>query len=113
MNTDQYYDKYKRNKERKAFYQSAAWEKCRRLALERDSYLCQDCLKQNILTPADMVHHIRELKDCPQLSLTLSNLVSLCNACHNKKHIRTGRKEKIYSTKIKVLKSKANEEKIL
>ena len=112
MNTDQYYDKYKRNKERKAFYQSAAWDKCRRLALERDSYLCQNCLKQNILTPADMVHHIKELKDYPHLSLTLSNLVSLCNGCHNKKHIRTGRKEKIYSTKIKVIKSKANEEKI-
>ncbi|MBQ7232365.1 MAG: HNH endonuclease [Bacillales bacterium] len=88
------------------------WDKCRRLALERDSYLCQDCLKQNILTPADMVHHIKELKDYPHLSLTLSNLVSLCNGCHNKKHIRTGRKEKIYSTKIKVIKSKANEEKI-
>ena len=113
MNNNKYYDRHKRNKERASFYHSVAWEKCRLLALERDNFLCQDCLKNNKITPADMVHHIKELKDYPQLSLTLSNLISLCNSCHNKKHIRTKpSKQKTYSKKIKVIKINANEEKI-
>lgn len=41
---NKYYDKYKRNKESRAFYTSTAWLECRKIALERDAYLCQDCL---------------------------------------------------------------------
>ncbi|PAE58568.1 HNH endonuclease, partial [Bacillus licheniformis] len=36
--------------------------------------------------PADMVHHIVEVKQDWSKRLDLSNLESLCNACHNKVH---------------------------
>ena len=33
-----------------------------------------------------MVHHIIPLSERPDLALSLSNLRSLCNECHNKNH---------------------------
>lgn len=33
-----------------------------------------------------MVHHIRPLRDAPELALDLANLVSLCDACHDEAH---------------------------
>jgi 5-methylcytosine-specific restriction protein A len=111
MNNHQYYDKYKRDQTSKAFYNSKAWEKCRLLILQRDNHLCQECLKQNKITPADMVHHIKELRDHPELALDEDNLESLCNTCHNKEHPdRRNKKIKKVSSKIKVIKFKANEE---
>lgn len=32
------------------------------------------------------VHHIEHLKAAPELALTLSNLESLCAACHEREH---------------------------
>jgi len=60
--------------------------------LIRDDYMCQSCLKNNKIKKADVVHHIKELEDYPELGLTLSNLESLCHKCHNKHH-KTGSKE--------------------
>ncbi|MBS4188641.1 HNH endonuclease [Bacillus sp. FJAT-49705] len=111
MNNQQYYDKYQRDQESKAFYISKAWLQCRELALIRDNYLCQKCLKQNKITSADMVHHIKELKDHPELSLDLDNLESLCHPCHNREHPEKGSKpQKKISKKIKVIKAKSNPE---
>jgi len=65
------------------FYTKSAWRRCRLLALQRDKYLCQHCLKKNRVTPATEVHHIVPLEERPDLGLELSNLVSLCHACHD------------------------------
>lgn len=89
MSSNRYYDKYKRNPEARAFYKSAAWQKARQVALIRDNYLCQSCLKDKKIVKADVVHHIKELKDYPELGLVLSNLISWCHACHNRHH-KTG-----------------------
>ena len=64
------------------FYHKPAWRKLRLLALQRDHYLCQACLRGGKITPATEVHHIRELEDFPELGLELSNLESLCWNCH-------------------------------
>lgn len=110
MNRHQIYDKYKRNQESRTFYKSKAWEICRQLVLMRDHYLCQDCLKNKQITPADMVHHIKELVDHPELGLSTDNLVSLCNSCHNMRHsIQAERKQKL-KNKIKVVKAAKNPE---
>lgn len=109
----QQYDKSKRNKKARAFYKSAAWQKCRQVVLERDNFLCQKCLKRKQITPADMVHHIVELLDDWNKALDLNNLESLCNSCHNKEHPERGKrrvKQKKRNNKIKVVKSKANKE---
>lgn len=112
MNNNQSYDKYRRNKEARAFYKSTAWKKCRQIVLERDNFLCQKCLKNNRVTPADMVHHIIELLDDWDKALDINNLESLCNSCHNKEHPDRGNRKpkKEEKSKIKVVKVKANKE---
>ncbi|WP_235856558.1 HNH endonuclease [Niallia taxi] len=112
MNRNQYYDKYKRDPETRRFYKSAAWSKARRLALERDNYLCVHHLKQNRVVAADMVHHIKELKDYPDLGLSLDNLISLCNSCHEAEHPdrRSKKNNNQKRRNVKVIKNKANEE---
>jgi 5-methylcytosine-specific restriction enzyme A len=99
-----HYDKYKRNKEARTFYKSTAWKKCRQVVLERDNFLCQECLKNNRVTPADMVHHIVELLDDWNKALDIDNLSSLCNSCHNKVHGYRGEPERKVSSKIKFVK---------
>lgn len=85
-----FYDKYIRDQKTREFYHSKAWERTRLQALMRDHYLCQYCLKEKKITPANMVHHIKEIEKAWHLRLTLSNLVSLCNSCHNKVHRSKG-----------------------
>ncbi|AJD83068.1 HNH endonuclease [Paenibacillus phage Tadhana] len=101
------YDKYKRNKEARGFYNSAAWKKCREAVLTRDHYLCQRCLEQKKITQADMVHHIVHLTDDWSKGLDMDNLESLCLSCHNEEHGNGGKQ---VSKKIKVHVEKANRE---
>ena len=78
------------------FYKSGPWRALRLQALQRDHYICQDCLaakaRGEILRPktAIIVHHILPRKDYPELELDLDNVISLCDACHNKRHPEKG-----------------------
>lgn len=78
------------------FYHTEAWRRARRAALERDHWLCQDHLAlqragARIRVPtATVVHHIQPRELHPELALELTNLVSLCEACHNKRHPEKG-----------------------
>lgn len=77
-----------RNREDKhllKIYKSARWIKLRKQALLRDDYLCVQCLEQGIITPADVVDHIVELRDDITKAYDINNLQSLCHACHNRK----------------------------
>ncbi|MCU5330637.1 HNH endonuclease signature motif containing protein [Bacillus wiedmannii] len=109
---DRRYDKHKRDQEAKRFYNSTAWKNCRQLVLGRDNYLCQECLKEGVLTTADMVHHIEHFKDKPDKALVLENLISLCNACHNKEHPEKsgGEKKKETLSRVNVITVRANKE---
>lgn len=62
------------------------WQKIRKQALERDSYLCQDCKAKDILTPAAQVDHI--IPKAKGGSNDLDNLRSLCRPCHDQKSAR-------------------------
>ncbi|MFY0521175.1 HNH endonuclease signature motif containing protein [Lysinibacillus sp. UGB7] len=108
--SDRFYDQYQRDPEIVKFYQSAAWKKARKLALIRDNYLCQGCLSKKRFTSAEMVHHIVEVKDDINLRLELSNLESLCNGCHNKRHNRSEHRGKKITKKrnIKVVQTEKN-----
>lgn len=64
------------------FYHTGSWRRLRVLALQRDHYLCQNCLRQKRVTIATEVHHIKPIADFPELALTLDNLESLCWDCH-------------------------------
>lgn len=78
------------------FYKSRAWRSLRAMALERDHWLCQDCLaakaRGEMIRPrtATVVHHILSVEARPDLRLEIDNLVSLCDACHNKRHPEKG-----------------------
>ncbi|MFS1513639.1 HNH endonuclease [Chengkuizengella sp. SCS-71B] len=98
--------------DKKKFYDSQAWKGCRKLVLLRDNYLCQICIKQNKITPSDIVHHIEHLEDNPSRALDMDNLLSVCSSCHNKEHPEKGKKEqrKKRTRRIKVIEVKANEE---
>lgn len=76
------------------FYKSAAWEKKRASILKRDGYLCKECKRYGRFVQAQTVHHIVHIEDDPSLALTNSNLVSLCNSCHNKAHPEKGGRKK-------------------
>lgn len=61
----------------------AAWEKLRKLILQRDAYLCQPCREAGKLTPAKSVDHIvpkaKGGTDDP------GNLRAICHDCHDAK----------------------------
>lgn len=71
-----------------AFYHTSQWKSKRLAVLKRDHYQCQIC-RQKIpakYSKATTVHHIKHLKDVPELALTDSNLISLCEDCHKDMH---------------------------
>jgi len=70
----------------KAFYNSSLWLKKRADVLDRDNNECQICKSNGLYNQADCVHHIKHLKDNPELALDEDNLLSLCNECHNEEH---------------------------
>lgn len=73
------------------FYNSRPWRNLRLKALERDHHECQMCKKNskvNKIVFANTVHHIKEVKDRPDLAMDLDNLISLCRKCHEEIHER-------------------------
>lgn len=71
-------------------YKNKKWQKKRAAILRRDGYLCQECRKYGRKTEAVTVHHIKHADTNPELIYTDSNLISLCNSCHNKQHPEKG-----------------------
>ncbi|KMJ55222.1 hypothetical protein AB685_28400 [Bacillus sp. LL01] len=82
------YNKYSRDPVINTFYQSKEWKQVRALAFERDNGLCQRCLKRGVLKPANVVHHLVEVKEDWNRRLDLEILESLCHKCHNSEHKR-------------------------
>lgn len=54
------------------------------------SGLCEECMKQGIVKPADIVHHKITLDDekakNPDIALNFENLQAVCIDCHNRIH---------------------------
>ncbi|WP_437177054.1 HNH endonuclease [Heyndrickxia ginsengihumi] len=76
------------------FYQCKEWRQLRVQALERDNYECQECKRRGKYRRGKNVHHIKEVKDRPDLALTLENLETLCIQCHNEIHDKRLKKDK-------------------
>lgn len=68
------------------FYKSTAWKHKRKEILLRDNNECQMCKRAGKYSIAVVVHHIKHLKEYPAFALTDSNLISLCEQCHNIVH---------------------------
>ena len=80
----------------KRFYNSKKiWRPVRAAIMKRDNYECQWCKQQGKYSEGQTVHHIKHLKEFPELALVPSNLITLCNKCHNKAHPEKAFKQKV------------------
>ena len=75
---------------RKKLYNSKAWKNCRNSYLHSVGGLCERCLRKNIYTAGEIVHHKIHLSDenCskPEIALNFDNLECLCRKCHAEVH---------------------------
>ena len=78
------YDEKRKAEQYRKFYKSLQWKITREYILKRDNYLCQECLKENRMTPCNTVHHIIEIKEDYLKALDEDNLITICFDCHNK-----------------------------
>lgn len=83
------YDRYERNQTAAAVYRSKCWQAVRKKYYEAHP-LCEECLTEERLTPAEEVHHIVPLSAGGE-PFAFSNLRSLCRSCHQKEHHRLGK----------------------
>lgn len=68
------------------FYKSSEWINKRKDIIKRDNKECQRCKANGGYHETECVHHVKHLRDRPDLALTDSNLISLCYTCHNEVH---------------------------
>jgi 5-methylcytosine-specific restriction enzyme A len=73
------YDKHKRDKNAKSFYNSDVWKRARDAKRARDP-LCEDCQANGLIVPMHQVHHV----DGDIWNLAEENLRSLCASCHSR-----------------------------
>ena len=88
-------------------YNTSQWRKLR-LAHLMQHPLCENCQANNIITPAICVHHKQfistgttelEMKD---IAYDPSNLMSLCENCHNEFHTQAKRHNIKYIDYLKI-----------
>lgn len=77
------YDRNIRDKDADKFYHSAEWKKIREVVLTNNPF-CISCGRA-----ADTVDHIVAIKNGGS-KLSLDNLQSMCNSCHNVKENKEG-----------------------
>lgn len=75
-----------------AFYKTPEWKSLRDRKFKQDS-LCQDCKDNGFMREGHDVDHVIEIKDDWSRRLDITNLRTLCRACHVTKTIRV-RKER-------------------
>lgn len=76
--------------DRQSVYQSIKWKKLRQAKLMQQP-LCEICLKNGVITPADDVHHIDSFLNYSgnqrlYKAFDFTNLMSVCKECHGKIH---------------------------
>lgn len=65
------------------FYQSSAWRRLRAEKIARNP-LCEECHKMGIIEQGTVVDHIVPINQ-GGAPLSLDNLQTLCDRCHNRK----------------------------
>lgn len=73
------------------FYTWPEWKALRNDVLDLDRHECQLCKAKGRFRPARIVHHVRHLRDRPDLALSVwaggeRQLVSVCKLCHEELH---------------------------
>ena len=94
-------------KDKAEIYNSREWKELRIAKLRSTNGLCEECLKQGIITSARCVHHIvpietaRTKDEMKRLAFDVNNLRALCFACHARIHKELG------SNTAKIVKARA------
>lgn len=84
------------NKKYSEFYNSVAWNRISKYIRIKYNGLCLMCLlKDKVLNPCDVVHHIEEIREDYDKRLEEKNLITLCHKCHNMLHSNYTEKDKI------------------
>lgn len=76
------------------FYNDTYWRHLSHEIMREQNNECQLCKKRGRYTPAVLVHHVRELKQAPELAYsrwqddecTVPQLIALCQNCHEQQH---------------------------
>ena len=72
------------------FYKTYAWKKSRESFLKEKGGLCEICLSKGLIEPAVHVHHRKPITpenlNDPSVTLDHSNLMALCEQCHQEQH---------------------------
>ncbi len=84
------------------FYSWGEWKRLRQEVLALDHFECQRCKEKNHrYRKAVIVHHIKHLKDRPDLALSIYDpetgerqLISVCKECHEAEHPESQRQYK-------------------
>lgn len=79
----------KRRDESDEFYKTERWRKFRNYYI-RLHPLCVECERQDRVTPAKILDHIKPYKTHPELGLDWYNVRPLCRPCHNRIGERVG-----------------------
>ena len=78
----------------KPFYKRKAWKDVRAFVWDRAHGLCERCLENGKVVPAEIVHHRIPLNASnvsdPDISLNPERLIALCKECHEEEHRRIG-----------------------
>lgn len=72
-----------RTKKNKILRSRKAYRVWREAVFKRDNYTCRKCNKSNTYIQA---HHIKHVKDFPELIYDVNNGKTLCLECHQKEH---------------------------
>lgn len=80
------------------FYNDRAWRNLSKKIIDENHGECLMCKAEKILTSATLVHHVRHLKEFPELAYSRTykaddgteqmQLMPLCHDCHEKIHQR-------------------------
>jgi 5-methylcytosine-specific restriction endonuclease McrA len=82
------------NGETAKFYNDFYWRKLSHEIIREQHGECQICKARGKFTPAVLTHHVKHLKDFPELayeryqdkSCTVRQLIALCQKCHEEQH---------------------------
>ena len=83
-------------KDKAEIYNSREWKELRIAKLRSTNGLCEECIKQGIVTSARCVHHVvpietaRTKDEMKRLAFDVNNLRALCFACHARIHKELG-----------------------
>ena len=70
------------------FYNSKPWRRLSRRIIRAAHGECQLCKELHKLSRATLVHHVKHLREHPELAYEPSNLMPLCHDCHERIHGR-------------------------